>query len=228
MLEHSTLRALELARSRTLIAVLALTCIIGARARAEIGEFEASADVGKVEQAGSAQFDKAAGQYTVKGSGENLWKMVDAFHFLYRKASGDLTLSADIAFVGEGKNTHRKAGWMIRQSLDADAPYVDVMVHGDGLIALQYRSEKGGVTKGIDAKIKAPATVRLERRGDLYRVAVAAKGEAFQSVGEIKVALPDPIYVGLAVCSHDVKTIETAVFSGVQMKNEAAKAEKDK
>src|SRR3954463_11202890 len=109
-------------RSATLIVALALMSVA---ANAEGGDFEDSVDVGKVEQAGSAQFDRAAGQYTVKGGGENMWKASDAFHFVHRKVSGDLTLTADVKFVGAGKNAHRKAGWMIRQSLDADAPYVD-------------------------------------------------------------------------------------------------------
>jgi TolB protein len=186
-------------------------------ARADIGQFETSADVGKVEPAGSAAFDKESNQYKITASGANIWAKIDAFHFLYRKISGDVTLAADIAFVGEGKNPHRKAGWMIRQSLDADAPYVDVMVHGEGLIALQYRSEKGGITKGIDAKIKSPATVKLQRRGDTFTLLVIPKGEAPVSVGEIKLTMPDPVYAGLAVCSHDAATPETAVFSNVSL-----------
>ncbi len=208
-----------------LIALATAVAWIGlspASARAEVGEFETSADIGKVEAAGSAEFDKAKNQYAIKAAGENMWKTSDAFHFAYRKISGDLTFSADITFIGEGKNAHRKAALIIRQSLEADAPYVDVAVHGEGLTALQYRSEKGGATKGIDAKIKAPATVKLERRGDNYIVSVAAQGEAFQAVGEIKVALADPVYVGLAVCAHDAKAVETAVFSKVSLKKEDA------
>ena len=147
--------------NRTALPILVLGfffSFVAAPARGEIGDFEASADVGKVEPPGTATFDKAANQYKITASGANIWAKIDAFHFLYRKISGDVTLAADIAFVGEGKNPHRKAGWMIRQNLEPDAPYVDVMVHGEGLIALQYRSEKGGITKGIDSKIKSPAT----------------------------------------------------------------------
>jgi hypothetical protein len=87
-------------------------------ARADIGQFETSADVGKVDPPGSATFDKESNQYKITASGANIWAKIDAFHFLYRKISGDVTLAADIAFVGEGKNPHRKAGWMIRQSLE--------------------------------------------------------------------------------------------------------------
>jgi TolB protein len=189
-----------------------------------LGDFETQADVGKVEPAGAAEYDKTKNQYTLKSSGENIWAKHDDFHFVYRKISGDCSLSADITLVGQGKNAHRKAGLMIRQSLDPDAPYVDVMVHGDGMIALQYRPAQGEITKDIKSQIKSPATVKIERRGDTFTVSVVPKQEQakkpskdqpFQAIGSIKLSLNDPAYAGLAVCSHDAKTSETATFSAV-------------
>jgi TolB protein len=206
------------------ILIIVACCPFARAADGPVGDFEAQADVGTVEPAGSAEFDKAASTYVIKSSGENIWNAHDDFHFVYRKVSGDLVLTTSVQFVGEGKNAHRKAGWMIRQSLDADAPYVDVMVHGDGLIGLQYRSEKGGKTMDIKSTIKAPAMVRLERHGDTFSVYVSAqplkasKPGEFELAGSIKVGLKDPVYAGLAVCSHDAKTAETAIFSSVSMK----------
>ena len=46
-------------------------------------------------------------------------------------------------FLGEGVDPHRKAGVIARTSLDADSPYADAAVHGDGLISLQFRRTKG-------------------------------------------------------------------------------------
>ena len=185
--------------------------------RADTGAFEASVDIGKVERPGAAEFDKSKQQYRVTGSGENMWKAVDAFHFVYRKITGDITLSADIAFEVESKTPHRKAGCLIRQTLDADSPYADAMVHGDGSIGLQYRKEKGGITEGVKATAKAPATVRLERRGDLFTLYVTPKDGAMETVGPVKFSLGESTYVGLAVCAHDVKALETALFSEVKM-----------
>jgi TolB protein len=184
------------------------------------GDFEAQADVGKVEPAGAAEYDRAKYQYTLKSSGENIWAKHDDFHFVYRKISGDCSLTADIALVGQGKNAHRKAGLMIRQSLDPDAPYVDVMVHGDGMIALQYRPAKGEITKDIKSKVKSPATVKLERHGDTFTVAVAPNADKpeFQPTGSIKLELKDPVCAGLALSAHDANTTETATFSSVTLK----------
>ncbi len=51
---------------------------------------------------------------------------------------------------------------MFRGSLDQDAMYADVALHGDGETALQYRRAKGDPTQDIAFKIGAPKTLRLE------------------------------------------------------------------
>ncbi len=199
------------------VAMVYLCCLQVDPMRADTGAFEANADVGKIELPGTAEFDKAKQQYRVTGSGENMWKAVDAFHFVYRKITGDATLTADIAFAVESKTPHRKAGCLFRQTLDADSPYADAMVHGDGSIGLQYRKEKGGLTEAMKATAKAPATVRLERRGDVFTLYVTPKDGAVETVGPVKLSLGESAYVGLAVCSHDAKASETAIFSKVEI-----------
>ena len=121
--------------------------------------------MGTVAHPGSVAFDAAKGTYTVTGGGENMWITRDAFQFAWKRATGDLTLAADISFVGAGKDPHRKACLMIRQDLDADSAYVDVAVHGDGLTSLQFREAKGGATHEVQANVKAPKRVRIEKRG---------------------------------------------------------------
>jgi len=122
--------------------------IAGAHA-ASLGDFEQAVDVGKVARPGSSAFDSAQGQYRITGSGHNIWGKEDAFHFLHKNLSGDLAFTMDVAWEGAGQEAHRKVGAMVRQGLGADAPYVDIAVHGDGLIELQYRKEKGGETVGV-------------------------------------------------------------------------------
>jgi Tol biopolymer transport system component len=185
--------------------------------QADLGQFERSTDVGQVSLPGSARFDPAAGRYQITGGGANMWDTDDAFHFVWRQVSGDLKLSTRIAFVGTAGDPHRKAGWMVRQDLDPNAAYVDAVVHGDGLISLQYRAEKGGPTREIQAPLKAPAAIRLERDDNLFTLSVAGPDGLFQPVGSMTVTLADPVYAGLAVCAHDDTRRETAVFSEVDM-----------
>ncbi len=108
----------------------------------DMHQFEGKTDVGRVKLPGSVQYDSARKAYRITGSGENMWGNKDAFFFLWRKLNGDVMLKATIAWEGKGKNPHRKAGWMIRAGLEPDAPYVDAVLHGDGLISLQYRKTK--------------------------------------------------------------------------------------
>jgi TolB protein len=196
----------------------------------DLSFFEGRTDIGKVKIPGSAEFDPATKGLRITASGANIWDKEDAFYFAWRKVSGDLIMTADIAFVGKGKNPHRKAGWMVRQSLDADAPYAGVAVHGDGLIILHWREVKGGITKEVKTVVKNPATVKLERHGNVFAVSAASPlsppgrgvgGEAnkFQPVGAVTVKLPDPVYAGLFMCSHEADLTETATFTNLSLHN---------
>ena len=210
----------------TLVAVLALAAGNGARAQqsgavavAQIGIFEGHVDVGAVLHPGSVEYDAAKGSYTIAASGENMWFGSDAFQFVWKKMSGDMTLAADISFLGKGVNEHRKAVLMIRQSLDADSPYADVALHGSGLTSLQYREEKGAATHEIQANISAPKRVRIEKRGAYFSMWLSdASGEFRPAGGSTRIALKEPFYVGIGVCSHDKDVVEKAVFSNVDLK----------
>ena len=201
--------------------IFAIFCAPPARAQAEkLGEFEATSGVGRIEIPGKAEFDARQGTYRVTGSGANMWGTVDAFQFVWKKTSGDVKLSAAIEWLGEGKNAHRKAGLIVRQDLQADSPYVDAVFHGDGLISLQFRRERGGATSEVKSTLKPPAAIKLERNGNVFSLSVAPKGENFRPGGSITVELRGEVYAGLAVCSHEAETAETAIFSEVQFKSE--------
>src|SRR5207302_1133855 len=58
-------------------------------------------------------------------------------------------------------------------------PYVDVAVHGDGLVSLQYRELPGGPTREIQAIVgqasRLPlARFALERQGELFFISTMA------------------------------------------------------
>lgn len=179
--------------------------------------FESGTDVGITPQKGTFAFDGAKGEYRVTGGGANIWGTVDAFQFASKKLSGDVALTADVRFIGTGTVAHRKAALMIRQSLDPNAAYADVAVHGDGLTSLQFRPTAGAATTEIRSELKAPVRIRIERRGDRFTIAVGNPGEELKPLGPATVALQDPVYVGLAVSSHDANILETAIFSNVKV-----------
>ncbi|MGA2652650.1 MAG: hypothetical protein ABSF28_19100 [Terracidiphilus sp.] len=184
----------------------------------QIGIFENHQDVGTVLHPGSAQFDAAKGAYTITGSGENMWFGIDDFHYAWKKVSGDVALTADIAFVGTGGNPHRKAVLMIRQSLDGPSVSVDVAVHGSGLTSLQFRDATGANTHEVESNVSAPKTVRIEKHGDFIYGFVTGKDGKLQPAGaSTKLALAGDFYIGIGVCAHDKDVVEKAVFSNIQL-----------
>jgi hypothetical protein len=140
------------------LAALALIAWAPARATTDqaIGYFEASGDVGSPAIAGTTSYDGATQTYTMVGSGTNMWAARDEFQFAWRKLSGDFILRTHAAFPGKGVEEHRKLGWIIRTSLDADSTYVDAAIHGNGLTSLQYRAVKGGATMQLPSAVVAP------------------------------------------------------------------------
>jgi TolB protein len=201
-----------------IVLALALCFVSHGSGDTRLGIFEGSGEVGTVLHPGSVAYDAAASKYTIAGSGENMWFNKDAFYFVWKKGSGDQVISADVAFLGEGKNPHRKAVVMIRQSLDADSAYVDIARHGEGLTSLQYRDETGATTHEIQANISGPQTIRLEKHGDYFSMLLGVAGGKPQVAGgSIRVAIHGEYYIGIGVCSHEKDLIEKAVFSNVKV-----------
>src|SRR5205085_2201649 len=128
----------------------------------------------------------------------------DAFHYVWRRISGDFSIAADIQILGTGGNAHRKGVLIIRQTLDADSPYADAALHGDGLTSLQYREVKGGPTREIQSNAKGPSRLQIEKRGDYVWMSIsgsgAPAGQPLQSAGgSFRIKLTGNFYVGLGV-----------------------------
>lgn len=182
----------------------------------EYGMFETSSDVGEAQHKGSVQFDAAQGRYVVSGGGANMWFDVDAFHFVWKRMSGDFAFSADVKFLDQEGDPHRKACLMVRQTLDADSAYADAALHADGLASLQYREAQGAMTREIQSDQTGPVRIHIERRGDYVSMSVQPQGGVMQPAGgSFRLQLNNPVYVGLAVCSHNNETIARAEFQNV-------------
>jgi TolB protein len=208
-----------------LVALLTVTLsstLLFSQSGQSLGMFEGHGDIGTVLHPGSAAYDPASKSYTLSGSGENMWFTTDAFQFVWKRVSGsDVSLTADISFVGAGVNPHRKAVLMIRQSLDADAAYADLALHGSGLTSLQYRDAKGATTHEIQANISGPKRLRLEKRGQYVYMALAGEGQELQMAGgSTRIPMDGSFYIGIGVCSHEKDLVEKAIFSSVEVSTE--------
>ena len=182
-----------------------------------IGIFDGQADVGRVMNPGSASYDVDEQQYTISGSGTNMWFERDEFFMIWKRMSGNFIVRTRAHFLGKGVDPHRKLGWIIRSSLDSNATHINAAVHGDGLVALQFRRTIGGPTEEVRSSLMGVDVIQLERKGDTYLMSVAVFGEPFVSEQVMDLPLGNEVYVGLFVCSHNKEVVEQAVFRDVRI-----------
>src|SRR5215510_1915310 len=198
--------------------VILLTAV--ALAQNPVGVFDGQTDVGRVQKAGSAQFDPRYQEYRISGSGQNMWENRDDFHFVWKRMTGNFILSAYVNFIGPNVEEHRKIGWTIRPSLATGGAHVTAALHGNGLMSLQYRRSVGATTeesKSADSLPEGDAVIQLERRNGVYIMSVARFGDTLATQELTDISLPDTVYVGLFVCAHNDTVTERATFSNVRI-----------
>lgn len=181
-----------------------------------LGIFTNSGEIGSPAIKGAAEFSN--GEYRITGSGANMWAKQDQLEYVWKEVPGNFTATATVKFLGTGAE-HRKAGIVLRQSLDADAPYADVVIHGNGMPALQWRPRQGEDTNTFDLPFDGPATynIKMVRNGVRVYLYLGKNGAEPKEMFHTEVTLRNPVLVGLGVCSHDAAAKDTVVFSGVSV-----------
>jgi TolB protein len=180
-----------------------------------LGIFEQTTDIGQV-RPGSSSYDPVKKRYTITGGGADIWGGGDDFHFLWRKVSANgITLTCTLELPPQSDDPYPKAGLMLRKSLDSNAPFVAVLLHANGTVALQFRREPGGQTEQMTSPTKGNHLI-LERKNRWLFMSVGTPEGNY--AGDEYIVLddfPDSFYAGLAVCAHNRDRLLTAHFSDV-------------
>jgi len=198
---------------------LLIACLFTSTALAQtanLGLFTNAADIGAPPLKGSAEYDATARTYKITGTGTDIWGKADQFHYVWREMSGNFSVTATTKFLTDGI-AHRKAAIMLRKTVAADSAFVHLAIHGDGMAAVQFRTDPGGNTNTLDFPIGTPGVwkLKLTRQGGNVIVAVAPEGQPLRELGHTVQALGNPILVGLGVASHSQKELNTVLFSDV-------------
>jgi len=156
------------------------------------------------------------GTFTVTGSGVDIWDTTDQFHFAFKEVNGAAKIIARIDSIGH-TDPWAKAGVMIRDTLEADSRYAAVLVTPENGVRFQYRKTAGTITNRQFAEgVNTPQWVRLERTsGGLIRGYYSADGTTWERFSLQQVVMTMPVYIGLAVTSHNVELTCEGKFSNV-------------
>jgi len=172
-----------------------------------------SQDIGSVGQIGSASF--VNGNWTIRGSGADIWNSADAFRFTYKTLSGDGQIVARVDSVG-ATDVWAKAGVMIRQSLTADSAHAMVVVTPGNGVAFQRRAVAGASSVHTPgANVTAPYWVRLVRAGSTLTVYQSVDGSTWTLIDSQTINFTGNVYIGLAVTAHNNSALNTSTFSNV-------------
>jgi hypothetical protein len=176
--------------------------------------------------AGSVSFDAATGEITLRASGGDLWDAGDQGYFLNQAVEGDFQITARALTQPSNTSAWAKAGPMIRESLDPGGRSALLYATpGNGLV-FQWRELTHGHTalsQALDADmLKVPIVLRLTRKGNEITAELSLDdGKTFKLAADpftYEKALPNRLYVGLAVTAHNSSQITEAKFNGLEVK----------
>ncbi len=174
-------------------------------------------DIGAVAAPGSSVFNAYENEFTVTGSGADIWNRADEFHFVQTPYSGDFTVYTRVSSV-ENVNAWTKAGLMLREGTAPGARHASLFATPTTVkgLAFQRRREVNGLSVyTAGPAVTAPVWIMLKRSGDLisayYKTDVI--GAPWILVGrDVLPGLAATVRVGVAVSSHVDGTLATARF----------------
>ncbi len=168
-------------------------------------------EIGDVGVAGKAGFAK--GIFTLEGSGGGAYYVPDSLQFVYQAIQGDFTISAKVLSI-ENTHEHAKAGVMIRESLNADSAFADMIVAPAGM-HFQYRASGENPDSKGTPESSLPRWLKITRAGDKLTGFFSEDGTNWTEWASATVAMADTVHVGLAQSSGIPDRSGTAIFSDV-------------
>jgi hypothetical protein len=170
--------------------------------------------------------EEPAGTYTMSGSGADIWGGADEFHFAFKEATGASSITAKVESL-DNTDPFAKAGVMIRDTLEAGSRNIAVFITPENGVRFQYRAADGGTTERYFTEgITAPQWVKLElTAGGLVRAYYSANGTTWNRFDLTQIRMDMPVYIGLAVTSHNPALACEAKFSRVSFPNTSVGSE---
>lgn len=178
--------------------------------------FPVISDIGNPSKGGNILFSSKDQSYVLTGAGINMWDKNDQFFINAREVNTDFILTAKVEILTHTGDPHRKIGLMIRQNNESDSKYVDIVLHADGLLSMQYRTKKGGITEEKKFNEVNATYLQIEKKGNKILARIAQIDLALSSANEIELDFQAPFLVGMVACSHNAENYVSGLFTNVR------------
>jgi hypothetical protein len=179
----------------------------------------------------AAGFAKIAEDNIVmNGTGSDIWGTTDQFRFVYKQLTGDGSIIARVEYL-DYTDEWAKGGVMIRETLESDSVLVDGVFSARRRVCMQWRTgravDMGSPDAGsnsVNDTIEFPQWIKLTRTGNVFKVQHSEDGVAWLDIvpdvaddpTQITQVMPQTVYIGLAVCSHNANAVAGAQFTGIK------------
>jgi regulation of enolase protein 1 (concanavalin A-like superfamily) len=172
-------------------------------------------DIGSPSPAGSATY--SSGQFSIGGSGNDIWNSSDQFRFVYQQITGDVEIVARIGSF-TAVDPWSKVGVMVRNSLTAGSQHAYSMLSGANGTQFQRRVTSGGTSYTTAGPlVSAPEWVRLRRVGSTLTASAGTDGGSWTTIGSATISMNATVYVGLAITSHNPGSLARATLTNVSV-----------
>jgi hypothetical protein len=173
--------------------------------------------------------------FEITAGGADIWGTRDEFHFSYQTIKGDFDLSVQILNLSAA-HMYTKAGIMARTDLNDNSQHVYYQVfpdnsprnHNNGGCEFQYRAIAGGEMKAVYPDINTAGTrfnvafpntwIRLKRSGNVFESYFSSDNKTWILYSSYTLNMPEKLFLGVAVTSHDSNKPTTAQFSLIKLK----------
>jgi hypothetical protein len=186
---------------------------------------------------GYGTIESPAGTFTVSGTGTDTWTAGDSFQYAYMMVSGDFDFIARTTSVigNAADGGWTKAGIMCRANI-TDTPTGAISPFAFMATTTGAATAPNGLTwqcrrsmtvadcfsqSGVAYTL--PVYLRVTRKGNVFNGLYSQDGETWTAMGgtglekDLNIAMTDPVYIGLAVASHNAPSLSTAVFDQVNL-----------
>ena len=168
-----------------------------------------STDVGEPAFPGCASPGSADDCLEICAAGTGISGTDDQFHFVYKEASGDVILKAQVSELASPAQS-ASVGLMLRESLEPGARHAAILVEGAATRRFRFRSrvvEDDGTGRDSGDRTELPAAwVRIRRAGQVLIGESSLDGEDWTTeIGRVKmpVDFPEVVLAGVAAAGMD-------------------------
>lgn len=190
------------------------------------------ADIGNIALRGS--FTLNNDDIQMKAGGSDIWGRHDEFYFGYKRLKGDFDIRVQLISLSAA-HKYTKAGIMARADLSDSSQHVYYQAFPDnsarnrnnGGCEFQYREISGGEMKAIypdpgtagrQFDVTFPQTwLRMSRQGNIFKAYISSDNKSWKLYSSFTLKMPQYLFVGLAVTSHNKSEYTTAQFKAPQI-----------